>query len=103
MKEEFKKGDYIVLIDSPIDTYGKKMKNIYPDSFKINYIYKQKKDYEYLMSEIDSRGSRTNGWSCYAVKHDNWRYATAKEIEMYEEIGRPFDVTSIKIDNFSII
>lgn len=88
----FKKGDYIVLIDQPINMDGDKI-GWDSRSFKQNHIYKQKEDHKYLMTELDSGGSGNNGWSCYDFKYKNWRFATQQEIEHYKFLEGPYDVT----------
>jgi len=85
---EFKKGDYIVLLDTPTtDT-----------SFPKNHIFKQIKNYHYLLSELDINGSKTNGWGLvnfskkdYRTNY-NWRYATPEEIDMYNFNNKPVSV-----------
>lgn len=91
---EFKKGDYIVLLNTPTtDT-----------SFPKNYIFKQREDYHYLLSELDMNGSKTNGWSLvnfikkgYSINY-NWRYATETEIAEYNRLGKPYDVTTLQTE-----
>lgn len=91
---EFKKGDYIVLLDTPTtDT-----------SFPKNHIFKQIKNYHYLLSELDINGSKTNGWCLvnfskkdYRTNY-NWRYATETEIAEYNRLGKPYDVTTLQIE-----
>ena len=88
----FKEGDYIVVLDSP-----QKDK-----AFTRNYIFKQIKDYHYLMSELDASGDEDNGWiRINFTKKDcntnyDWRYATKEEILEYERLGKPFDVTTLQ-------
>jgi hypothetical protein len=94
----FKKGEYIVLIDQPINMDGDKL-GWDSKSFKQNHIYKQKEDHKYLMTELDSDGSYNNGWSCYDFKYKNWRYATPQEITEYKRLGKPFDVSEIPNSN----
>ena len=52
---EFKKGEYIVITDN------------YSGGFCTNYIYKQRKDYEYLEAELDNNNT-TNGFARYKKK-----------------------------------
>tara|TARA_R110000868_G_scaffold159360_2_gene388126 strand:- start:1632 stop:3398 length:1767 start_codon:yes stop_codon:yes gene_type:complete len=82
-KPMFKKGEYIVLIDVLTEPV-----------YKHNHCYKQRVDYHYFMSCLDSAGSTTNGWNF--INHDvpsRWRYATSEEAAYYEKIGKPYDVT----------
>lgn len=90
---EFVKGDYIVCLDTPEkDT-----------SFPKNYIFKQRENGDYLLSELDVGGSKTNGWclinynkkSISTTPSYNWRYATPEEIAEYNRLGKPYDVTTL--------
>lgn len=89
----FKKGDYIVLLN--LDYNG-------DSSFPINYIYKQRQEQDYLQSELDNRGNETNGWSRITFNkrgyNCNWRYATQQEINKYNELGKPFDVSLVNLN-----
>ena len=83
----FTEGTHIILVEGINDT-----------AFKNNHIYKQKIAHDYLMSELDSNGSRTNGWSRYSASdNSNWRYATPREVDEYNRLGRPYDVTTLDI------
>ena len=87
----FKKGEYIVITDN------------YYGGFCTNYIYKQRKDYEYLEAELDNNGSTTNGFARYEKKNPyNWRYATQEEIDEYERRGNPYDVTELQKKELSM-
>lgn len=100
--KKFKKGDYIVLTNSPIFKSG--AKPAFSTIIPINYIFKQKIDHEYLMMELDAKGGKDNGWSGYRfVNKTNWRYANNIEIKIYEDLKVPYNVIEINIDNFSII
>lgn len=84
-KNTFKKDDYIVLL------YG----NL--DSFKKDYIFKQREDSRYLQPWCDCNGSISNGWGSIEYKgKKDWRYATKEEIAEYDRLGKPFDVTTLK-------
>jgi hypothetical protein len=87
----FKKGDYIVCLNTP--------ESELETNFPRNYIFKQKIEYTYLMSELDISGSSSNGWSVIDFsgknKRGEWRYATPQEIQEYERIGKPYDVTTL--------
>ena len=95
---EFKKGEYIVLIGDGQSPAGARLIQ-YSNQFIKNHCYKVKESKEYLMSELDSVGSKTNGWHCIPYnpnkfhKTRNWRYATQEEIDEYEKRGKPYDVT----------
>lgn len=88
-KSEFKKGEYIVLIDTPhiIEPYPK------------NYIFKQRETNNYLVSVLDSEGSKINGWFPIRYSSKYWRYATPEEITEYERLGKPYDVTTLNKSN----
>lgn len=87
----FKKGEYIVITDN------------YSGGFCTNYIYKQRKDYEYLEAELDNNGSITNGFARYEKKNShNWRYATQEEIDEYEKRSKPYDVTELQKKELSM-
>jgi hypothetical protein len=81
----FKKGDYIVCLNTP-ERYC---------SFPRNYIFKQRMEQTYLMSELDILGSTKNGWAAVDFKgyekYGKWRYATSTEIQEYERLGKPFN------------
>jgi hypothetical protein len=82
----FKAGDYIVVLKKPNGNYN---------YFKLNFIFKQDLDIPNLFTSNDIRGEKT---SCYDVvfdKKDIWRYATPQEIQEYERIGKPYDVTTL--------
>lgn len=89
----FKKNQYIIF------TEGYKPNDL---SFPINFCFKQRMDGDALYPYLDCKGSRTNGWDKpRAFKKDHpgfesdWRYATLKEIEEYDRIGKPYDVTTL--------
>ena len=75
----FKKDEYIV-----INTYSSSSK-----SFKRNYIYKIRETFDYIRVYKDSHGSK-NGWSVIPFHNKEiWRYATPKEIRLYDEKDFP--------------
>jgi len=81
----FKKDDYIVLLGEEFNT-----------AFPTNYCYQQREDFRFLRPYLDKRGSFQNGFDVYDFKRENkgsWRFATQQEIDKYEELGKPFDVT----------
>lgn len=88
-RTEFKKGDYIVCLNTPEEEAA------YPR----NYIFKQRENSEYLKSELDNAGSASNGWISVDFnkqeKYGQWRYGSAEEIAEYERRGRPYDVTTL--------
>ena len=88
-KSEFKKGEYIVLIDTPLIL----------DSYPKNYIFKQRETNNYFVSVLDNNGSKTNGWSSIEYLSKYWRYATPEEITEYERLGKPYDVTTLNKSN----
>jgi hypothetical protein len=76
--QEFKKGDYIVVL-VPNDEWD-------------NRIFKQREDNSCLKPELNLNGSNNDGWSLIkANKQTNWRAATPEEIEAYNQ-----GVTNIK-------
>jgi len=86
--EEFKAGEYIVtLIDD--GNCGRK-----------NCCVKQRETHIDLRPVIDHKGNKTNGNSTF-TKYDNcnWRYATPEEITEYERLGKPYDVTTLKVED----
>lgn len=88
-KNEFKEDDYIVLLNTPIADR----------EFPRNYIFKQRANISFLLTELDATGSTTNGWK--QVRFDGsrhfskWRYATQEEIKEYDRLGKPYDVTNL--------
>ena len=98
---EFKKGEYIVLIDKGQSTSSSD-ELILSEAFIQNHCYKVKENGSYLMTELDSAGGTTNGWVCIPYnpnkyhKNRNWRYATQEEIDEYERRGKPYDVTELE-------
>ena len=87
-KNRILKGEYIVV------TIG-----VHQD-FKENFCFKQRETDTYLLSELDCKGSISNGlqYHCFdeAKYRDSWRYATKEEAEYYEKVGKPYDVTQMK-------
>ncbi len=87
--DRFSKGDYIVTLRMSGST----------KCGKDNYIFKIKDECEGIAPEIDLKGSNTNRNNNLTPNKEkdlhNWRYATEVEIEEYERLGKPFDVTTI--------
>jgi hypothetical protein len=82
----FKKGDYIVILQKPNGNY---------DYFKPNFIFKQGLDDFGLYTYNDIKGGTTNCNDVIFHKKDTWRYATPQEIQEYDRIGKPYDVTTL--------
>lgn len=78
----FRKNDYIVILTTHSTT------------FKENYIFKQRRDQDFLSVEKDCEGD-LNGTTLTSFIDSNWRYATKEEIEKYNELNYPFDVTKL--------
>jgi len=89
---EFLKGQYIVLQDPCLNE----------DTYKNHWCYKQRESASCFNSELDSKGSETNGWGRFEKRDThNWRYATPKEIAEYERLGNPYDVTTLNQEEFT--
>lgn len=80
----FKKGDYIVLL---ID---------YTNTAKKNLIFKQNKDLPYLSVEHDGLLGSSFWLSIEYTDKNVWRYATKEEIDEYNKLGKPYDVTTLQ-------
>ncbi len=90
----FKKDDYIVLLKN----------NTYSEYFPSNYCYKQSRDADCFDVYDDVEGGH-NGWSVLSFTKCSgydWRYATQQEIEEYNRIGKPFNITKIQGINYEI-
>ena len=93
----FKEGEYIICLNTPIKE----------TSYPRNYIFKQRKDERFLLSVINGEGHNFNGWG--AVKFDNsgkyseWKYAISEEIEEYNRINKPYDVTTLIIPEIEVV
>jgi len=85
---KFIKGDYIVLLSEQY---------IKDDCFPTNFCFKQREDNKQLTTELDCRESDTNGWLVYMAdsSREPWRYAIQQEINEYNRLGKPFDVTKL--------
>jgi len=101
--DRFEEGDYIVLTGAGISKDG--MERFISNSFKEGFVFKQKHADSQLMPEMDCNGSRSNGWSCYRAKQEglNWRHAYDAEIAAYDKAGKPVDIGTVTVDNYSII
>lgn len=84
----FNKGDYIVQLRA--DSIYKHLKQ--------NHIYKQRESDFYLRPELDCLKYNDNGWKAIQFNDKkSWRYATQKEIDLYNEIKKPFNVLELDI------
>jgi len=94
VKIMFKKGEYIVVTEGG-DNNGSR--SHYPN----NHVYKQRKDDTYLLTELDAAGNTDNGWGKYHANRsklesgNNWRYATAKEVDHYIKVGKPYNIADL--------
>lgn len=95
----FRQDEYIVLTDELDRRRG---------TFKTDHCYKQRKDSEHLQVYVDSENDQ---YSCSSYRADGscktWRYATDKEVEEYDRLGKPYDVTTLKsspkkVDSFKV-
>ena len=91
MSTQFKRGDYIVCLKLSNDAW-------YNVTTRENFCTKQSFDDEALNVEKDIAGT-PNGYSRLRFdKTDllqDWRYATQEEIDEYNRLGHPFDVTTL--------
>lgn len=89
----FKKNDYIVTLEVNI---------IHSDCGKNNYCFKQRYDSSHICPCCDLIGSNGNANQSLTFEKSenltNWRYATKQEIEEYDRLGKPYDVTTLKED-----
>lgn len=104
---EFKKGEYIVLIGKGQSTGSAILLEDFR-AFIQNHCYKVRESCRHLRVELDSIGNKTNGWECIPYnpnkfhKVRNWRYATQEEIDEYERRGKPYDVTELQKKELSM-
>ena len=85
-RTEFYKGDYIVLLNKE-----------YKEQYLPNYVYKIRQTDEGMCTELDCRGSITNGWDIIKYSEGEgktWRWATQEEIDMYDKAGKPVSITT---------
>lgn len=87
---EFKKNDYIVVL---------KLGSVTTACAKENYCFKQRRHDECLSPVCDLDGDTNNSNQILTFDKSNkildWRYATKEEIAKYNEIGKPYDVTTL--------
>jgi len=84
----FKKDDYVVIItDEGLQGGG-------CNAFKNNYVYKINREYDYILVYLDCNNEK-NGWSVISFNKFgiNWRYATFSEINLYNQDGKPVEVS----------
>jgi len=83
----FKEGDYIVVL-----------KDTSSDNNWENFVLKQIIDRNSITPILTPLGRNNkdydHSYSDFKEKDDVWRYATSEEIEEYERLGKPFDVTT---------
>ena len=88
------KGDYVVTLE---------VAGARSNCGRDNYCFKLRETSFKLCPCIDLNGSSSNGhdYMSWDLKHilKKWRYATADEINRYDRLGKPFDVTKM-IDEF---
>lgn len=94
----FKKDDYIVCLEGEFFSGASRERE--SETTKLNYIVKQYQDCSYLRVH--------KGWREHSQKVNDeftfdksrmltdWRYATPEEIEEYERLGHPYDVTTLQ-------
>jgi len=94
VREEFKKGEYIVLIEDNGSS-----------AFKGNHCYKQACNRGHIYVEISSSQIKNGQWAIYKFKDKDktWRYATMLEIAEYNERGKPYDVSEVKPLEFKTV
>lgn len=85
----FKEGDYIVVLkDSAITNNWE------------NFVLKQTITRDLITPIITPLGRNNEDcehcYSDFKEKDDVWRYATPEEIQEYDRIGRPFNITTFK-------
>lgn len=99
----FKKYDYIVCLEGKFSPPGGMGIS---ECGRKNFIVKQSITCEYLNIEkgigLDvndtTSGHRNNHMFTFDKTQwlKDWRYATSEEIEEYERLGQPYDVTTLK-------
>jgi len=85
----FRKDEYIITLE--LDSYT-------DVCAKENYCFKVEREDDYLTMYVDLEGI-SNGHSVLTFDKSrrlkDWRYATPEEIEEYERLGKPYDVTTL--------
>ena len=108
-KSSFRKDDCIVVLTNILNRNHSK-------AFPSNHCFKQREEASYLRVYLDMRGGE-NGWalipfninklssihidkntSIHIDKNTcmNWRYATKEEKNMYDKLGKPFNIDLCK-------
>lgn len=100
-KSSFQQDDYIVVLTNILNCN-------YSSAFPSYHCFKQREVYSYLRVYLDMKGGE-NGWtlipfnknnlsSIHIDKNDciNWRYATEEEKNMYDKLGKPFNIDLCK-------
>lgn len=86
----FKKGDYIVTLKVAYQHYN---------CARDNYCFKIRETLNSIYPEVDMMGSKSNGHTILTFDKKrsliDWRYATQQEIEEYDKLGKPYDVTTL--------
>ena len=88
----FKENDYIICLD---------IGDFETNCGRNNFIFKQRENRNSIVPCIDLQGHALNAND--ALKFDKsdklieWRYATIEEIEEYDRIDKPYDVTTLEI------
>ncbi len=81
----FVKDDYIVNL------------KVNHSQFRLNHIFKQRETTDILRPYIDCERLNNNGLGAISFDRENvWRYAEPHEIEAYEYVREPVDVTLLK-------
>ncbi len=87
MKDEFKKGDYIVVLE---------------DNPTINswqgLVLKQREDGWTIkpVKLLNGGSGRGRDWGNYNLKNIQWRYATHEEITHYDLLGKPYHISELE-------
>ena len=95
MADQFKEGDYIVIL---------RPKNQDSGYIKHGYCYKQRSNYHRFDTDKDSTGCGCST-NIRFEREEWWRYATPDEISEYERENKPFDTNSFTprvTDNYQI-
>jgi hypothetical protein len=91
---EVQKDSYIVILKL-------KKNNPTTDCARENYCFKQREDSYCIAPLVDLRGTKFNFNSSYQFDTgigsyiSSWRYANDAEVEEYDRLGKPYDVTTL--------
>jgi len=86
-KEQFKKGDYVVLIGEKFSDHG---------TYPRNHVYLQTEDNVGIHGR-DAEGDM-NGWYTVNINSEKgweWRYATDQEISHYRKVKRVYNISEL--------